>query len=131
MKKLVYLSLFLSLLFSCTHQEDKIIVKNAKPKEEKKIVNVIPTKILSLEVEGMSCEMNCGGSIRKELKKTGAVSRVEFVWVEEAEKQVTKVSYDDTKITDKEIVALIEKINDGQFTTYGGKIEKLGESKSK
>ena len=123
--------MLLSLLFSCTHQEEKIIVKNAKPKEEKKIDSVIPTKILSLEVEGMSCEMNCGGSIRKELKKTGAVSRVEFVWVEEAEKQVTKVSYDDTKITDKEIVALIEKINDGQFTTYGGKIEKLGESKSK
>ena len=131
MKKLFYLSMLLSLLFSCTHQEEKIIVKNAKPKEEKKIDSVIPTKILSLEVEGMSCEMNCGGSIRKELKKTGAVSRVEFVWVEEAEKQVTKVSYDDTKITDKEIVALIEKINDGQFTTYGGKIEKLGESKSK
>ena len=123
--------MLLSLLFSCTHQEEKIIVKNAKSKEEKKIDSVIPTKILSLEVEGMSCEMNCGGSIRKELKKTGAVSRVEFVWVEEAEKQVTKVSYDDTKITDKEIVALIEKINDGQFTTYGGKIEKLGESKSK
>lgn len=131
MKKLVYITLLLFSLFSCTHQEEKIIVKNAKPKVEKKIVNVIPTKILSLEIEGMSCEMNCGGSIRKELKKTGAVSRVEFVWVEEAEKQLTKVSYDDTKITDKEIVALIEKINDGQFSTYGGKIEKLGESKSK
>lgn len=131
MKKLVYITLLLFSLFSCTHQEEKIIVKNAKPKEEKKIVNVIPTKILSLEIEGMSCEMNCGGSIRKELKKTGAVSRVEFVWVEEAEKQLTKVSYDDNKITDKEIVALIEKINDGQFSTYGGKIEKLGESKSK
>lgn len=131
MTKLVYITLLLFSLFSCTHQEEKIIVKNAKPKEEKKIVNVIPTKILSLEIEGMSCEMNCGGSIRKELKKTGAVSRVEFVWVEEAEKQLTKVSYDDNKITDKEIVALIEKINDGQFSTYGGKIEKLGESKSK
>ncbi len=123
--------LLIFVIFSCTNHEEKIIVKNAKPKEEKKNDNVIPTKMLSLEVEGMSCEMNCGGSIRKELKKTGAVSRVEFVWVDEAEKQVTKVSYDDTKITDKEIVALIEKINDGQFTTYGGKIEKLGESKSK
>jgi mercuric ion binding protein len=131
MKKPLFLMLLIFVIFSCTNHEEKIIVKNAKPKEEKKNDNVIPTKMLSLEVEGMSCEMNCGGSIRKELKKTGAVSRVEFVWVDEAEKQVTKVSYDDTKITDKEIVALIEKINDGQFTTYGGKIEKLGESKSK
>jgi mercuric ion binding protein len=130
MFKLVYLTLLLSTIISCTHQEEKIIIKNAKPKVEKKMVEVTPTKLLTLEVEGMSCEMNCGGSIRKELKKTGAVSRVEFVWVEEAEKQVTKVSYDDTKISEKEIVSLIEKINDGQFTTYGGKIEKLGESKS-
>ena len=72
-----------------------------------------------------------GWLIRKELKKTGAVSRVEFVWIEEAEKQVTKVSYDDAKISDKEIVALIEKINEGQFTTHGGKIEKISETKSK
>ncbi len=131
MKKLVYLFMLLSLIFSCAHQEEKIIVKNAKPKEEKKAVEVTPNKVLTLDVEGMSCEMNCGGSIRKELKKTGAVSRVEFVWIEEAEKQVTKVTYDDAKISDKEIVALIEKINDGQFTTHGGKIEKISETKSK
>jgi copper chaperone CopZ len=128
--KLVYFSLLLTIIFSCTQQEETIIVKNAKPTEEKKRVDVIPSKILTLEVEGMSCEMNCGGSIRKELKKTGAVSRVEFVWIEDAEKQVTKVSYDDTKISDKEIVNLIEKINEGQFTTHGGKIEKISKSTS-
>jgi copper chaperone CopZ len=131
MMKLVFPTLLLAILISCTHQEEKMIVKNAKPKEEKKVVEVIPNKLLTLEVEGMSCEMNCGGSIRKELKKTGAVSRVEFVWVEEAEKQVTKVSYDDTKISEKEIVALIEKINEGQFTTNGAKSEKISETKSK
>jgi copper chaperone CopZ len=131
MKAVVSILFFLLLFVSCTTQEEKIIVKNAKPKEEKKAVEVTPNKLLTLDVEGMSCEMNCGGSIRKELKKTGAVSRVEFVWIEEAEKQVTKVSYDDTKISDKEIVALIEKINEGQFTTHGGKIEKISETKSK
>ena len=131
MNKLIYTLLLLIFSFSCTHQEEKVIVKNAKPKQEKKVVEVFPNKLLTLEVEGMSCEMNCGGSIRKELKKTGAISRVEFVWVEEAEKQVTKVSYDDTKISEKEIVALIEKINEGQFTTYGAKSEKISETKSK
>jgi len=131
MNKLIYTLLLLIFSFSCTHQEEKVIVKNAKPKEEKKVVEVFPNKLLTLEVEGMSCEMNCGGSIRKELKKTGAISRVEFNWVEEAEKQVTKVSYDDTKISEKEIVALIEKINEGQFTTYGAKSEKISETKSK
>jgi copper chaperone CopZ len=131
MKKPLFIMLLISVIFSCTNQEEKIIVKNAKPKEEKKAVEVTPNKILTLEVEGMSCEMNCGGSIRKELKKTGAVSRVEFVWVEEAEKQVAKISYDDTKITDKEIISIIEELNDGQFTTYGGESEKISETKTK
>lgn len=131
MKKFIYLLSILLVAFSCATKEEKIIVKNAKPKEEKKAVEVTPNKVLTLDVEGMSCEMNCGGSIRKGLKKTGAVSRVEFVWVEEAEKQVTKVSYDDTKITDKEIISIIEELNEGQFTTHGGKSEKIGDSKTK
>lgn len=131
MTKFSYLISAFCLFFSCTTKVEKSVIKDAKPKEDKKVVEVIPNKLLTLEVEGMSCEMNCGGSIRKELKKTGAISRVEFVWVEEAEKQVTKVSYDDTKISEKEIVALIEKINEGQFTTYGAKSEKISETKSK
>ena len=57
----------LLVAFSCATKEEKIIVKNAKPKEEKKAVEVTPNKVLTLDVEGMSCEMNCGGSIRKEL----------------------------------------------------------------
>jgi len=126
-----FIPLFVIFLFSCTRQEEKVIVKNAKPKQEKRVVEVIPNKLLTLEVEGMSCEMNCGGSIRKELKKTGAISRVEFVWVEEAERQSTKISYDDTKISDKEILTLIENMNDGQFTTYGAKTEKISEIKAK
>lgn len=128
MNKLIYTLLLLIFCFSCSHQKEKIVVKNAKPKEEKKIVDITPTKIMTLEVKGMSCEMNCGGSIRKELKKTGAVSRVEFNWVEEAEKQQTKISFDDTKISEKDIVNLIESINEGQFTVYPGKSEKISPS---
>ena len=131
MKKIIYFVSILLVAISCATKEEKIIVKNAKPKEEKKAVEVTPNKVLTLDVEGMSCEMNCGGSIRKALKKTGAVSRVEFDWVEEAEKQITKISYDDKKMNDKQILALIESLNDGQFTTHGGKIEKISETKSK
>ncbi len=128
MKTIVSALLLVMVFVSCTTQEEKIIVKNASPKKEKTEISVVPNRMLTVEIEGMSCEMNCGGSIRKGLKKTGAVSRVEFVWVEEAEKQVTKISYDDKKIDEAKIVALIEKLNDGQFTTHGGKSEKIGSS---
>jgi copper chaperone CopZ len=131
MKIIVSTFLLLMLVVSCTTHEEKIIVKNAKPKVEKTAQVIVPNNLLTVEIEGMSCEMNCGGSIRKALKKTGAVSRVEFDWVEEAEKQITKISYDDKKMNDKQILALIESLNDGQFTTHGGKIEKISETKSK
>ena len=119
------------LFVSCTTHEEKIIVKNAKPKVEKTMVEVKPNHMLTVEIEGMSCEMNCGGSIRKGLKKTGAVSRVEFKWVEEAEKQITNISYDDTKMNEKQIVALIETLNEGQFTTYPVKSEKISPTSEK
>jgi copper chaperone CopZ len=131
MKKIIYFVSILLVAISCTAHEEKIIVKNAKPKVEKTAQAIVPNNLLTVEIEGMSCEMNCGGSIRKALKKTGAVSRVEFDWVEEAEKQITKISYDDKKMNDKQILALIESLNDGQFTTHGGKIEKISETKSK
>jgi copper chaperone CopZ len=131
MKIIVSTFLLLMLVVSCTTHEEKIIVKNAKPKVEKTAQAIVPNNLLTVEIEGMSCEMNCGGSIRKALKKTGAVSRVEFDWVEEAEKQITKISYDDKKMNDKQILALIESLNDGQFTTHEGKIEKISETKSK
>ncbi len=79
------------LVVSCTTHEEKIVVKNAKPKVEKTAQVIVPNNLLTVEIEGMSCEMNCGGSIRKALKKTGAVTRVEFYWVEEAKKQITKI----------------------------------------
>jgi len=131
MKIIVSTFLLVMLVVSCTTHEEKIVVKNAKPKVEKTAQVIVPNNLLTVEIEGMSCEMNCGGSIRKALKKTGAVSRVEFDWVEEAEKQITKISYDDKKMNDKQILDLIESLNDGQFKTYGGKSEKISDSKAK
>jgi len=131
MKIIVSTFLLVMLVVSCTTHEEKIVVKNAKPKVEKTAQVIVPNNLLTVEIEGMSCEMNCGGSIRKALKKTGAVSRVEFDWVEEAEKQITKISYDDKKMNDKQILDLIESLNDGQFKTYGGKLEKISDSKAK
>jgi copper chaperone CopZ len=126
MKKIVFILPLYIAVFSCTHEEEKIIIKNAGAKKGNHTSNattVIPNKLLSVQVEGMSCEMNCGGSIRKTLKKTGAVSRVEFKWVDEAEKQQTLISFDDSKISQEEIIQIIEKINEGQFQTSGSKLE--------
>lgn len=107
MKRLLTFTLLLTL-FSCSDSS----LKNKDKKEEVAISN----ETLVTEVEGMVCSMGCGGSIRKELKSTGAVSRVEVDFDEEKEKQTVKITYDNRLISKKEIVERIEKLNKGQFS---------------
>ena len=107
MKRLLTFALLISL-FSCSDSS----LKNEINKEQVAVSN----ETLVTEVEGMVCSMGCGGSIRKELKSTGAVSRVEVDFDEEKEKQTVKITYDNRLISKKEIVDRIEKLNKGQFT---------------
>jgi copper chaperone CopZ len=107
MKRLLTFALLLSL-FSCSDSS----LKNEDKKEQVAVSN----ETLVTEVEGLVCSMGCGGSIRKELKSTGAVSRVEVDFDEEKEKQTVKITYDNRLISKKEIVDRIEKLNKGQFT---------------
>lgn len=80
-----------------------------------KKTQVHSNEVLVTEVEGMVCAMGCGGSIRKDLKSTGAVSRVEVDFKEGQEKQIVKISFDNTLISKSEIISRMEKINDKQF----------------
>jgi len=107
MKQIFTFALLLSL-FSCSDSS----LKNEDNKKQVAVSN----ETLVTEVEGMVCSMGCGGSIRKELKSTGAVSRVEVDFDEEKEKQTVKISYDNRLISKKEIIERIEKLNKGQFT---------------
>jgi len=103
--KQYFLMFTLLVLFSCSESSSSVSEKRKAQSNE----------TLVTEVEGMVCSMGCGGSIRKDLKSTGAVSRVEVDFDEEKEKQTVKISYDNSLITQKEIVQRIEKLNKGQF----------------
>lgn len=106
--KRFFFVLFVVSLFSCSDSTSKNEVK----KEQVAVSN----ETLVTEIEGMVCSMGCGGSIRKELKSTGAVSRVEVDFDEEKEKQTVKITFDNHLISKKEIVDKIEKLNKGQFS---------------
>jgi hypothetical protein len=62
--------------------------------------------------------MGCGGSIRKELIQTNAVSKVDIEYEDGAKKQTIKIHYDNKLITHSEIVRKLEKINKGQFKVF-------------
>ncbi len=111
MKMLLY-SLAVAVLFSCQETSEK-----SKPLSVKKTktIEVQANSQADFAVEGMVCQMGCGGSIRKELKMTGSVERVEVNFMEEQKEQVVHVQYDSTLITTQKITAILNTINDRQF----------------
>ena len=101
MRKFGFLLVMFVLFFACS--------------EETKKEELIVDTVSSFEVTGMVCEMGCGGSIRKALKQTGAVHRVEVDFEEENPSNVIKVYYGSASINQDEIISAIEAINEGQF----------------
>lgn len=118
MKHLTFTLLGIIVLSSCTNEnsEKKII------SIEKKVVYEPTAKVnadrkLAVEVSGMTCEHACGGSIRMALKDTKAVDRVSFDFETDRKVNTAFITFDKSKISADEIVAIIETINEKQFTT--------------
>lgn len=110
--KLIFYSLITAVLFSCQETSEK-----SKPLSVKKTksIEVQANSQADFAVEGMVCQMGCGGSIRKELKMTGAVERVEVNFVEEQKEQVVHVQYDSTLISTQKMTSILTTINNQQF----------------
>ena len=116
MKKLSILFSGVLILSACSSEPKEVLLRTEKGSTDEKKVPVHATAVLTMEVEGMTCEMGCGGSIRKELKATGGVERVKFDFVEGAEKQKTYVYFDEAKVSEKDLKEIITTMNEKQFT---------------
>ena len=104
--------------FSCSeNKSEKKIIKIEKKVMYKPMTAVTPNRKLNVEVSGMTCEHACGGSIRMALKNTNAVDRVQFDFEDGRKVNTAIITFDKNKISADEIVAIIEKTNDNQFTT--------------
>lgn len=115
------------LLGACSSEPNVVHVRTEKGQKETKAA-VDANRLMTIEVKGMSCEMGCGGSIRKELKATGGVERVEFDFVEGEEVQTAKISFDTNKVTEDEMVEIITSMNDKQFTVKKSSSENISSS---
>jgi len=116
MKTIIIATTSLLLLGACSSESETIVLKTEKGKKELSKDEVIPDRMATIEISGMTCEAGCGGTIRKELKATGGVSRVQYDFVEGREVQTAKVSFDKDKITLDEMIKIITTINENQFT---------------
>lgn len=117
MKKLFGALTIIAITASCSSNDKGTVVSvkhhNTSSSNEKVAVN----HTMNVEVSGMSCVHACGGAIRTNLKDTKAVDRVSFDFEDGRKVNTCTITYDDKKISDKEIIRIIEKINDKQFTT--------------
>lgn len=113
MKILIYAIFFLTIFAACSSSEAVDDVKN-----EVAINELVPNKVLTLQVEGMACEMACGGEIRKNIKKMAGVIRVEVDFDEDSKVDGVNIYYDDTNADTDGMIKLIEQLNNGQFKVH-------------
>lgn len=131
MKKIVLLFGLSFLAFSCS-QATKIEVtaENKTPIEQNENLakidahkSVVPNTVFDAEISGMDCVMGCGSAIRRNLYKDGGVAKVEYDFDETREKNGIKVFYDNSKISEKDILAALKTMDDGKYKIYNPKSE--------
>lgn len=111
--KLVLLPTLVFLLISCSQSG----IENKKKEQQFTICkNVEANTIQEIGVKGMVCQMGCGGTIRKALKETCAVDRVEVSYIDSLEEQKIKVYYKRERIAPRQMLGMLADLNDKQFT---------------
>jgi copper chaperone CopZ len=114
MKKFgLFIWLFTLLLTAC---QTGSTADNKEITDEDIARTVDATHVAEIEVTGMTCEMGCGGDIRKALRHTGGVSKVDFDFENDREVNVARVYFDNITIQPDELRKVIVGLNKGQFT---------------
>lgn len=115
-----------ALLFSCgTNVPDQVAAIPGVERIVKEITITTgePRTMADLSIDGMSCEMMCGGSIKKALASLG-VTGTEIKMNEAEGPDHAIVTYDDSKITDAQMIEAIQKLHDGQYKVLAVTITK-------
>ena len=105
MKKIVFVLTTGILLSACSSEQEKVNTETIEAKTTDVVVN--PNQLLTMEIDGMVCQMGCGGAIRKGLKDTKGVASVEFDFEEERKTNVAKIAYDKSIVSSEELITTL------------------------
>ncbi len=108
--KLVTLVCFILVLTSCEKKAEQKSIA-IKSTEKKEISTDADLKKVALNIEGMTCEIGCARTIQSKLSKTEGIKFAEVNF----EKKKGVVEYDANKISEKQIIAVVEKIAGGDL----------------
>jgi copper chaperone CopZ len=119
----------LLLIQACSNAEQSAEQPAALPGVERVVKEVVitsgaPMAIADLGIEGMSCEMMCGGSIKKVLAQLPGIASTEIQFIEGDERDHAIVTYDESKVSDTEMVKAIQALHDGQYKVLSVNITK-------
>ena len=110
-------------LLSCSESKEKKVVRTEHiVSEDNQTAKVVSNRELSMEIDGMSCVMGCGSSIRKELYATKGVSEVSFDFEENRKTNIATIKFDEDLVTVDQMIDIVNTMNEKQF--------KVGETKS-
>jgi len=118
MNRFLFFAVGFSLLIGCAESKKEVEKKETVEVTEN-TNSVTANEVLTAEISGMSCEMACGGAIRKGLLETGFVARVQFEnFNMESEINTAKIYFDKEKISGEKIIEIIARLNNKQFKVY-------------
>lgn len=109
-------------LFSCNNSPERVTEKEIIiNKKETVSQDSISKTIASIGIEGMTCQAGCARNIQNKVSKlTGVIScEVSF------ENKIATVEFDDSKISEKEMISAIQKIREGQYSVASVRVEKF------
>ncbi len=115
MNNIVSLKALLCLTFIFISCESKNNINSIKTKQTAKT----DIKKVTLNIEGMTCQIGCARTIQSKLSKNEGV---EYVIVNFENKKGI-VEYDSLKITKKQIISIVEKIAGGNLYKANEKYE--------
>lgn len=100
--------LFVGLLLGCNQEPPVQVVYMEKTADVEKTV-------AKIAVEGMMCEIACGGKIRKELSEMEGVASADIDYTEGENLNYAVVEYNPQMVNEVELMKCINDISDGKL----------------
>jgi copper chaperone CopZ len=110
-KFLIYISFIAFVLSACN--------SHSVEQEGAEVSHVVkvgePKTTATLAIDGMMCEMACGGKIRKELEAIEGVTLASIDFKDERPLNTAMVEYDPSKVDEKKLISTVNQIADGKL----------------
>ena len=96
----------------------------ARTVSEVVITDGTPVTMADLKIDGMSCEMMCGSAIKKALAGLPGITTTEIQFHEGEDADHAIVTYDESQVSDAQMIEAVQKIHDGAYKVMAISITK-------